>query len=278
VAAGWPPGGLVARTGNRPALNLNAIPDGSGGVYIAWEEDADASPRFNMDIYMQRVTGAGSIATGWEPGGNIVCNQAKSQNLPVLASDALAGATGAHGAIVAWIDNRSTATIMGQRISAGGQRQWEGGGDFNGIPICDGCRAGTPAITSDGGGGAIIAWAGNGLWAQRVAPSDGSPVWASSPAGKRLSTTGNRPVVAGDGSAGAIFVWEENRRILVQGVTAAGDTRWQAGNLTITQDGHEPTIARTGEDHVIVAWGTPRITPTSTRDIHAQWVSWSTQP
>lgn len=71
---------------------------------------------------------------------------------PTITSD------GDGGAIVAWQDARAGVDIYAQRVSASGAVQWP----VNGVPLC---TAGTyqmyPTITSNGAGGAIVAWEDN---------------------------------------------------------------------------------------------------------------------
>ena len=85
------------------------------------------------------------------------------------------------------------------------------------VPLCTATGAQTtPAIISDGAGGAIVAWAdarsGNrDIYVQRIS-ADGVPLWTAG--GVPLSTvTGDQanPTIVTDGAGGAIVAWHDIR-------------------------------------------------------------------
>jgi len=206
---------------------------------------------------------------------------------PAIASDS------AGGAIIAWEDDRSGMTIYAQRINGAGTMLWTS----NGIPI-DSVFAdaeSAPVITSDGTGGAIIAWlddpgASTGyayLYAQRIS-SSGSMQWTSK--GVQVDTTAasiqSSPAIASDGSGGAVLVWRRRSdngiwAVYAQRINASGAVQWQRNGVpidtTVTdlgQDKMNPGIVNDGADGAIMSWVSFRETtnPISER-IYAQHVS-----
>src|SRR5262245_23231051 len=75
-------------------LDPVAVPDGSGGVYVA----LDLNGGLNHDIYLQHVTSSGGIAPGWPAAGLPVCTAAFNQFGPVAVAD------GGGGVFLAWDD------------------------------------------------------------------------------------------------------------------------------------------------------------------------------
>ncbi len=96
----------------------------------------------------------------------------------------------------------------------------------------------SPAITSDGAGGAIVTWVGPAghVCAQRLDAS-GDPVWGAS--GSEISGgpggTMTRNAVA-DGSSGAIIVWmdTESNCVSAQRVDSSGDALWDPNGVTLS--------------------------------------------
>ena len=134
--------------GSRGAPTI--VSDTAGGAIVAWQDDLNGGGPY--DIAAQRITSGGTRA--WSAGNQIsVCNATNDQTVPKAVPD------GAGGAIITWQDQRALPTtsddIYAQRVNSSGVRQWAA----NGIPACD--QSGgqwAPEITSDGGGGALIAW------------------------------------------------------------------------------------------------------------------------
>lgn len=145
------------------------VTDGSGGALIAM-----SSRRSGVtDIYLQHVTGAGSVAAGWPNasiGGVAACAAAGVQDFPSAISD------GAGGAILAWRDaryNGNSYDVFATRITGSGSPA--AGWVADGVPVCIANGDQYPAqLCSDGSGGAIISWGDNrnapayGVYAQRI--------------------------------------------------------------------------------------------------------------
>jgi len=231
--------------------------DGSGGAIVCWVDWRSGAG----DIYVQRVSAAG-IAL-WNTSGVAICSAPNEQHSPAIASDGLGGA------IVVWADERTGALsddIYAQRISASGQVEWEP----NGVAICVATNAQYyPAITTDGGGGAITVWVderagstSDDIYAQRVGFA-GSVLWASN--GIPLCTaTHNQGELrcVGDGSGGAIATWSDLRNgnnldIYAQRVSDAGLPLWTLNGVaacSVNRDQRRPTMASDGSGGAIIAW------------------------
>jgi hypothetical protein len=178
-------------------------------------------------------------------------------------------ADGAGGAILAWQDQRNaSADIFAQRVTGGGVPLWGGG-----IAMCTNGQTQTkPVISTDGAGGAIVAWidhrSGNGaIYAQRVMPSRDVP-WTED--GVRLTgdeTQPYQPVIAADGSGGAVVAWWQQSSagsfdVIAQRVDGSGVVPWDAGGVPVcTHPGTSstPRIAADSQGNAIVAWEDYRI-------------------
>ena len=215
----------------------------------------------------------------WQPGGAPVCTAANSQFLPVIVSD------GAGGSIIAWSDYRDGGPtdndIYAQRVDANGAPQWTAGG----VALCTAPQGDNTyvAITSDGAGGAIVAWQdsrGSGLhliYVQRVSAA-GVPLWTAD--GVAISAdTSVFPTIVSDDAGGAIVAWTDYRsggNIYAQRVSAAGAPQWTANGVAMTHAGglYGPLgIAKIGSDGAggaIVTWPDIRF---GAADIYAQRVS-----
>lgn len=127
----------------------HAVPDGRGGVFIAWEEYRALT---NWKLYVQRLDESGR--PGWAEGGVPVSISGVIENYPKITIDGLGGA------IITWNAPKggygySSYNVYAQRIDASGLTQW----DPEGVAVSiAGEGQIEPKITSDGWGGAIIAW------------------------------------------------------------------------------------------------------------------------
>ena len=193
---------------------------------------------------------------------------------------------GAGGAIIVWQDKRggSTYDIYAQRVSASGAAQWAA----NGVAICgvDSDQV-SPAIISDGSGGAIIAWqdkrsGGYDIYAQRVSTSgvlQWSPFTGDSVC-KVVFDQVNISMVS-DGSGGALLAWEDYRSnagpgladVYAQKVNATGVPQWTANGIGVCTQGaaqRGPRIISDGSGGAFLAWYDLRA---GNYDIYAQRVT-----
>ncbi len=238
-----------------PYDDLVAVPDGSGGVIIAWADPRGGNP----DLYAQHLNASG--APLWTVNGAPVCIA------PEIQGDLLALADGLGGAWIAWMDLRNgNIDIFARHINATGTLD----GPPGGLAICTATGDQTEIdLAPDEAGGMIIAWqdlrsVNYNVFAQRVSlagtslwTADGVPVTA-------LASPKVSPDIASDGSGGAVVVWKDlrsfptNVSLFTQRLNGAGQTQWAAdGNLIATTQGlyiMNPAIISEGNGKSIVAW------------------------
>ena len=196
--------------------------DLEGGAIITWEDYRNILG--NRDIYAQRIGSDGVIE--WATNGIAICNTNDTQEFQEICSD------GGGGAIITWQDGRGVGmNIFAQRISSEGNLKWT----TNGVMITNitGGQV-NPLITSDGLGGAIIAWQDDrddsdvDIYAQRIindAPTSNHPedIKTDSEGSEEINWT------LTDDSAGGKY------RILANNTngdyyTAVNWTSWTSGN------------------------------------------------
>ncbi len=138
-----------------------------------------------------------------------------------------------------------------------------------------------PVITSDGTGGAIIAWLDDPgdstgyayLYAQRIS-SSGALQWTGK--GVQVDTTAasiqSTPALASDGDGGVVLVWRRlsdkgNMEVYAQRINAGGAGQWQKNgvpiDMTVTdlgQDKFNPVIISDGAEGAIISWASFRET------------------
>jgi hypothetical protein len=211
---------------------------------------------------------------------NLINNAANDQINSASASD------GNGGAIVVWQDKRSGTNfdIYAQRINSSGAIQWT----TNGVAICsvDSDQI-SPAIISDGNGGAIIAWqdkrSGNyDIYSQRV-NANGAIQWSPS-SGALVSVVvfdQVNIVMVSDGNGGALLTWEDYRSnagpgladVYTQKINASGVPQWTANGIGVCTQAaaqHGPRIISDGSGGAFLTWYDQRA---GNYDIYAQHVS-----
>ena len=218
--------------------------------------------------------------TRWIANGLPICTATSAQQQPYACTD------GAGGAIIAWVDARTSAStsndIYAQRADATGNVLWA----TNGTPLCTATGSqDSPRTVPDGTGGAIVFWrdgrATSAVYAQHVSAS-GLPSWASNgvPVAP-FSGTQSLPRAIPDGAGGGIVTWQDTRAsddIYCQRIGPNGATSWTSDGVPVCADpGSQsvPVIARSG-DGAIIAWVDSRkVTET---DIYAQRIDSSGSP
>ena len=246
------------------------ITDGQGGAIMTWADER------NNDIYAQRIDVNGE--TRWGTDGVNVCYAGGDQNDPDMISDGLGGA------IIVWVDERSNnKDIFAQRIDPDGSPTW----GIQGKPVCiQEADQSQPVITSDGQGGAIIAWADarsvgmNGLYAQRI-DQNGEKTW--DPDDVLICSNAYSqvfPQICEDGSNGAIVTWHDGRSgpsdIYAQRIDANGEVPegWDSDGVGIcTAEGvqESKSMAFDGENGALITWKDQR--SGTHYDVYAQHIS-----
>jgi hypothetical protein len=213
----------------RPALaGQSAVPDGSGGFFVAWDEVRNVSDVVSTsEILVQRYTALGTPAPGWPAYGLHVTDSPPSQEGPAMVSD------GAGGVIVVWLDHTGgIAMPRAQHVSALGQHLWASAGTA--LSEGDSLR-GAPMAVSDGAGGAFVAWSDNtqlisglGVVVQHV-ESNGAISSGWPAAGLLIKQDDQNPdlhALFSDGAGGAIVAWFENSGWFAQRLSATGSRLW----------------------------------------------------
>jgi len=271
----WPLNGLRLSTTEFQRYPSIAS-DGAGGAYIAWQDKRSGA----WDIYVQRLTGSGTVSPGWPANGLAVCTAAGDQTAPALVAD------GAGQVFVAWQDARGGALdVYAQRLtSAGGLAP---GWSVNGMPVCtsSGDQL-APVLALDGAGGSVVTWEDrrNGesdVFAVRLTGS-GLPAsgWAANGIAVCTAAGGQvAPQISGDGSGGGFIVWEDSRdgssHIYGQHLDALGQvvTGWTPGGQAVcTAAGVQksPHMAADGSGGAIVGWVDTRSCNATASDIYAR--------
>jgi len=203
-----------------------------------------------MDIYLQHVRGSGTPSLGAE--GMPLSTASGHEHFPALASDSQGGV------IVAWIDegwrDERLRGVRVKRIRSDYSTVWD-------VEACDGCRATAPTIVSDGQSGAIVAWSGGGMRAQKLSGSDGDRLWGAGVVISDQAST--RPIMVSDKLSGAIVAWSENYKIDVRHLRSIDGRQ----NGSVLQVGGDPVLVAPAENMVIVV-------SSGDRDIRAQCVRW----
>jgi hypothetical protein len=242
--------------------------DGAGGAIVAWQDGRNATS--GNDIFAQHVLASGVVDPAWPANGRAVCTAPGPQGAQKIVSD------GAGGAIVVWMDGRSSNVdnpdIFAQHVLASGivDPAWP----VNGAQLSIATTAQAfPECVSDGSGGAIVAWeefsAGPSevdLFAQHVTSAGiVDPAWPVN--GRALSQAPESqegPRIVSDGAHGAIVTWSDERditaihifaqRVLGTGAIAPG---WPVDGLavcTATLSQIDPVITPDGASGAIVSW------------------------
>ena len=261
----WPKDGKLVSTLYNTGY-ARVISDGLGGVIISWMVYGE----YETDVYAQRVDSTG--APQWGTEGVAVCTAQCDQFAPRLVSD------GAGGAIITWQDLRNsplcaTNDIYAQRVTVNGATPW----GTDGVPVCLAFADQTsPDITSDGAGGAIIAWTdyrdsypNNHIYAQRIS-AQGAAVWAQDgvvvcPSNEQPEQ--RTPRICSDGAGGAIIIWTDNRPsnflddIFAGHLDSQGNRTWDPWGVPICvaitgQD--SPDIVPDGVGGAIITWSDSR--------------------
>jgi hypothetical protein len=194
----WPPDGVLLIVGSDRYGNSVTASDGAGGLLVAWESGYQ-----DPNILALRVTSAGDIAPGWDPGGVVVCGHTGHQDQPAIAPD------GTGGAYVSWIDERDSVydpELFMQRVSAGGVPQWAA----DGIPIDPGFARDDRALLVPVEGDVFVFWSTDDTARGQRLNADGESLWpaAGVPLGGKASHADIYISSAmEDGDGGAIVLW-----------------------------------------------------------------------
>jgi hypothetical protein len=252
----WPLNDVTVSDASGTESFHQVISDDSSGAIFTWQH-LPGTPG-STDIYAQRVDSAGNVR--WVEDGVEICMAAESQSWPKLVGD------GASGAIITWADSRDgmgESDVYAQRIDAMGTVQWTS----DGVEVCNYLYfQGSPVITTDGNGGAIIAWedgraGAQDIYAQRLNAA-GEPQWAEHGIPVcNASQNQISPYIVSDGADGAIVVWEDLRDgtpdIYAQRINASGEMLWTANGVPVSAAPNEqnaPVAISDRAGGIIITW------------------------
>ncbi len=265
---------------------IAALPDGSAGMFIAWEDSGLGA------IRTQRLDSAGNPL--WS--GSEVSPNAAYQASPLAVAD------GSGGWLVAWIDGRNggcdSIIEMGcslyiQRLDAAGARRW-GDDAFEVAAQARFPAANRVAMISDSAGGAYLAWSSSqsyyhccSFYMQHIGP-DGQALWAAN--GIRvteLPATKEGPAVTGarlvaDGGGGVIIAWwnqqsdDGSTKLMAQRIDPSGNLLWGDGGVQVAFPGAGHAnfdAASDGAGGIVVAIQSNDLPKSSNTHLYLQRVS-----
>jgi len=270
----WNADGVAICSAENKQENPAIVTDGAGGAIVTWQDNRNGTNQTSdYDIYAQRINSNGTVL--WTANGISICSVTGNQVYPTI----FCNITGE--AIITWWDVRTgDIDIYAQRINVSGTSLWT----TNGAAVCTAPNfQQSPAIESDGEGGAIITWqdyrSGNyDIFTQRINIS-GAVLWTTD--GVAISTMPNAqmsPCITTDGSGGAFIIWDDqrsdNRDVYAQRINANGVVQWTDNGVAVStaaSDQYYPSIVRDNSGGVIIIWWDYRNGYTA--DIYAQQIN-----
>jgi len=269
----WSEGGIPLALTPGYQYYPSIVEDGNGGAFIAWQDNRSG---VGYDIYMQHVDGDGEMLLPDD--GLAVCTAAGHQYYPTLVRGP------GEEVIVAWQDKRAgNFDIYAQRVNTTGKALW----GKNGALVC-GSKADQvdPVMTTDGSGGAIIAWTdyrhNSGfadIYTQKVNWNGGTAWELNGIAVSQASNNQWNPQVVSDGGGGVYVVWQDRRNsfydiVYAQKFDSLGTAAWLVNGLPMTDvEGNQyyPRAADDGLGGVVIVWQDNR--SGTDYDIYAQRVN-----
>jgi len=258
-APGWPSNGLPIVTGPPNAGAAWAVPDGAGGVFIAWCDDRNSSPGYCTSFGV-RMNADGTLADGWTAGGQLLA--------PRFLRGVIPDGEGGLYVVSADVDLSLFVELRYYLSRFQSDGTLAPGWPADGVLICDapGHRY-RPRIASDDRGGALVTWydyrtIGGEIFVVRMRP-DGSLAPGWTPNGTMISDPASfqaesAPELVGDGAGGAYVVWHRGDVAMIQHVSGSGQPApgWPAFGMPVasTRRQDEPAIVADGEGGAIVAW------------------------
>lgn len=258
IAPGWAVDGVPATRAQGYQFVDSVLPDGVGGVFVAWGGQT-------QDVHLQHLTATGQVAAGWPADGLPVCVFPGEQGEPRLCSDE----TG--GVFIVWADLRDgPVDAYVQRITAGGQIA--SGWPENGRRIA--ANRALREIMPDGEGGAYLSLATFGSLADDdyflfrfTADGAPSPGWAEGGAPVCLAPDHRYGLrMTGDAMGGVLLTWYDYRHrngfsdeifALRMDSSGARLPGWPEDGLRITQNppfDSFPDLAADGAGGAYLCW------------------------
>ena len=273
----WTIDGIKVTPSNVYSYTNSMCSDGNGGAFISWHAILDSN-----SLCVQHINASGTLM--WDSSGITICSTTLSgQIISKIASD------GNGGAIIAWGDTRNGGNnnedLYAQRINANGIVQWTA----NGIAMSNasGFQGGSMQITSDGSGGAFMAWEDQRsgttveIYTQKVNAS-GAVLWDTTGVLVNSVVGGSLyPQLISD-AGGAIICWVDRRNgntdwnIYAQKVNTSGLVQWTVNGVAIclaSSNQTSPQLASDGNGGAIITWDEPVSATNTDPNIYAQRVN-----
>jgi hypothetical protein len=253
----WDANGVPVTTAPQWQVHPMAIPDGTGGAFIAWDDGRSDTSQ----VFIQRIDQNGNVM--WQQDGIRVADGPYGQSYPHIAPD------GQGGVIIVWTQDgpMNCMNIFAQRLDANGAAQWQA----NGIPLCDVVgNQHSPHIVSDNVGGGFVSWADGRLgdenvdiYAQRIA-NNGAMLWAEQGTPiVRLPGNQVENAIVKDATGGAVIVWTDSRKqsedtdIYAQKITPQGNLLWDTNGVAVAATEEyqtHPAVVADDAGGVLVTW------------------------
>ncbi len=259
--AAWP-GEVAVCTAPTTPGEASVVPDGSGGVIIAWTEARNPTS-YDPDeaVWAQRIDASGTAL--WPTDGRYMVplrNYSIARHLDYYSRQHWLAGDGQGGIWVTFVDTGGGGWVYHRRTD----------GTADSLQV-EAISTYGMDVVSDGAGGVFVAWSGAGgsysdVYVQHV-DSTGTALWTAGgvPVCQAASWQHHTVVVA-DGSGGAVVAWDDERDgyltdIYVQRVDASGTPLWTADGVrasTYRSPGvvsdFLPRVARDGTGGFLVSW------------------------
>ncbi|MFZ1729400.1 MAG: choice-of-anchor D domain-containing protein [Bacteroidota bacterium] len=198
----WTVNGNVVSNAYNSQSQPDIVSDDAGGAIIVWTDTRNG----DNDIYIQRIDSTGKVL--WGVDGVALTADTSNQADPKLTTD------GQHGAIVTWDANTGgfppASKIYAQRVDASGTPLWSAP-----VLVSGTLRfSNAPCITSDGSGGAFIAYAyfprpDYDVYAQRIS-GNGTLHWPKNGVAVATgSSVQDSPMLVSDGFGNAFLAFAD---------------------------------------------------------------------
>jgi len=242
----------------------------AGELLVAWRDSRNGNP--DNDIYAQCMDADG--IPRWTTDGIQVASDHNDLETPTIISNSSSSCA------VVWVDWYPSDPIYPRvkcqklALSTGALQWGSPPGPTSSVPVSNNIAPeNTPCITTDGGGGAIVAWnddrsSSRNIYAQKLSGADGGLAWGVDAIALR---TGNGNPALGasvskmtdDRSGGAIVAWEDTRGIYAQRVGGSGTVQWMTNGVALSAGASKamPEITLDGQSGAIVSWADPRSGP-----------------
>jgi hypothetical protein len=159
LPVGWAPNGMpVCLDPGYQAVSWNYYPgiasDGSGGVYLAWDDHRDDPIGFYADLYVQRLLADGTVAPGWPLDGRKAYLSSTGGGVGPILPDEEGGIVAIFGDDRRGVPEPYDVDIYAQRIRANGQNApgWPADGKL----LVSGFAAHRGTVPDDAGGFFVV--------------------------------------------------------------------------------------------------------------------------